>query len=92
MRVSESAQNFFGEGIDGIESWYARQYFKKLDMEHENRNVEWFKEAIEKGLYPEKCLECFKAGLRFCGFWEHGFNCESVEKAEMIKKLERLGV
>jgi hypothetical protein len=50
--------------------------------------------AIDERLYPEKCLVCFKAGLRFCRFWDNGFNCEAEEREEQIRvfteKIEAL--
>lgn len=61
--------------------------YRKQQFLNEQENVRLFMEAIEKGEYLQKCLECYKAGLNYCCFWNTGFNCESHEVKEKMKRL-----
>ena len=68
--------------------------YREHGKQYEKEEIKAFRMAIGRGLYPEKCLVCFKAGLRFCRFWNSGFNCETVEREEQIRvfteKIEAL--
>lgn len=47
--------------------------------------------AIANGLYPEKCLACYEAGITFCKYWNKNFECEQYEKGygeKIVKKFK----
>jgi len=67
------------------------RYYRKLAIQHEKRNIQAFKQQIVEGNYPEKCLECYQAGLNYCKFWNENFNCEPYEQALIIEQLKELG-
>lgn len=46
--------------------------------------------AIANGLYPQKCLTCYEAGIRYCHHWLTNFDCEGHEIGrgeEIVKKF-----
>jgi hypothetical protein len=63
--------------------------FEKLSQYRQNTRIQeadellMFKEEIEQGNYPDKCLKCFKSGLRWCIFWGNDYCCEEVEEGEI---------
>jgi hypothetical protein len=41
-----------------------------------------FRDEVERGEYPSKCIKCYKSGLRHCRFWLIDYCCEEVEEGE----------
>jgi len=68
-----------------------RRYRQKRAFIREQQEIEQFKQAVQRGEYPKKCLECIKT-ISYCCFWQTGFNCEPFDKQQMLEKLEILGV
>jgi len=58
------------------------QKYRKKGKQYEKQEVSAFRLAILNELYPQKCLACFEAGLRWCKYWKTKFNCEEYEKGE----------
>jgi len=57
--------------------YYERLRRRKAEAEREKEVEEWtFWDTIQKGQYPEKCMECFELGVRNCRWWEENFECE----------------
>jgi hypothetical protein len=48
--------------------------------------VEMFRDEVERGAYPSKCLKCYQLGLRNCRYWadELAYGCEEVEEGEIV--------
>jgi hypothetical protein len=60
----------------------------------EDWEVEQFRCALEIDMFPAECLECFKAGIRFCRYWGRGFVCDHEETMKNMfvpKKPDNIG-
>lgn len=65
----------------------------KLYRENAKKNhlieVNQFISLINKGVYPVKCLNCFRMGFSWCRWWLMDFKC-TEDKSEVINKIEKL--
>ena len=43
-----------------------------------------FIDEVERGTYPKKCVKCYNAGARWCGYWEKNYICEEIEEGEAV--------
>ena len=65
--------------------------YREQQKRYHKETVKTFKMAIANGLYPEKCLACYEAGITFCKYWNKNFECEQYEKGygeKIVKKFK----
>jgi hypothetical protein len=60
------------------------QQHKEETMQFESDEIEIFRDEIERGEFSPKCLKCYIAGGRWCGYWDKNYNCEEIEEGEAI--------
>ncbi len=62
------------------------QKFKEDTLFWESDEVMMFRDEIERGEYPPKCLKCYQSGLRNCRYWIPSlmYGCEEVEEGEIV--------
>jgi len=63
--------------------------YRERNKANHRIEVNQFIGLIKNGYYPYKCLECFKNGFSFCGFWLNGFDCDN-NKNDIVNDIERL--
>jgi hypothetical protein len=52
--------------------------YRNDTKEYERDEVLMFREEIERGEFPPKCLPCYKSGIRYCDYWLHGYFCDEI--------------
>lgn len=73
------------------ESVYERiRRYREESLQSARAEIEDFKTLVSKGLYPRKCLECYRSGLRLCRFWNDSFNCEKYDRRLVFEEIEML--
>jgi len=73
-----------------LDQFQRLRMYREKARKYETKEIQAFKLAVYNGLYPEKCLACYEAGIRWCQYWNRNFECEEFEigeREEIAKKF-----
>jgi hypothetical protein len=62
--------------------------YRSEAKEYMGDEILMFRDEIEKGEYPFKCLICFKSGVRYCYYWVKDYLCDEIVEGKAIDIFE----
>ena len=66
------------------------RFYREKSLESHKKEIQQFRGFVFNGVYPRKCVECVKNGLRFCRFWLNSFDCEKFGLNCVDELIERM--